>query len=174
MPPESSRICAHCAQSFKPERSSIRYCSTRCAGLAKRTLPEPEPRPCRCCGKTFTPPRKYPKRAYCSASCQRRACLKYDDSDTQTRRGREGAAKSRATQLDRGNGKTYRKHFGKHEHRVVAEQILGRPLAPGEVVHHIDGDKRNNDPSNLQVLASQAEHARLHATERRRTKEVSP
>ena len=62
---------------------------------------------------------------------------------------------------DRGEGKTYRKRNGEHEHRLVAEQMLGRPLEPGEIVHHIDHDKRNNDPANLQVM-TQAEHMRLH------------
>lgn len=32
----------------------------------------------------------------------------------------------------------------------------------GEVVHHQDGDKRNNTWGNLEVLPSQSEHARLH------------
>ena len=66
-------------------------------------------------------------------------------------------------QRNRGRGKTYRKYLGRHEHRVVAEQMLGRPLLPGEVVHHIDGNKRNNAMSNLLVLPSQAAHARIHA-----------
>ena len=47
--------------------------------------------------------------------------------------------------------------------RVVAEQLLGRPLRPGEVVHHIDGNKRNNRSENLRVFSSQAEHAKFHA-----------
>ncbi len=64
--------------------------------------------------------------------------------------------------MNSGEGKTYTKFYGRHEHRVVAEQLLGRPLCPGEVVHHIDGDKRNNRPENLRVFASQAEHAKFH------------
>lgn len=50
---------------------------------------------------------------------------------------------------------------GQHEHRAVMEQALGRPLSPGELVHHIDGNKTNNDLDNLQIL-TQAEHNRIH------------
>ena len=48
-------------------------------------------------------------------------------------------------------------------HRWVAENKLGRPLRPGEVVHHKDRDKLNNDPDNLWVFASQEEHDMAHA-----------
>jgi hypothetical protein len=44
------------------------------------------------------------------------------------------------------------------EHRIVMEEKLGRPLRKGEVVHHIDGDKANNDPSNLILFPSNSEH----------------
>ncbi len=44
------------------------------------------------------------------------------------------------------------------EHRLVAAEMMGRPLSRREVVHHLDGNPSNNDPSNLQVLASQGDH----------------
>jgi len=44
------------------------------------------------------------------------------------------------------------------EHRLVMEQHLGRYLLPTEVVHHIDGNPRNNDISNLRLYSSQSEH----------------
>lgn len=40
--------------------------------------------------------------------------------------------------------------------------MLGRPLNPGEVVHHKDCNKSNNDPSNLRVYNSHADHVRHH------------
>ena len=49
------------------------------------------------------------------------------------------------------------------EHRRVASQKLGRPLLESEDVHHIDGNKKNNDPSNL-VVVQRGRHQRLHAS----------
>lgn len=53
-------------------------------------------------------------------------------------------------------------------HRAVAAWKLGRPLAPGEVVHHINDDPRDNHPNNLLVMSSQAAHMTLHWYDRRR------
>jgi hypothetical protein len=48
------------------------------------------------------------------------------------------------------------------EHVMIAEKALGRKLIKGEVIHHIDEDKLNNDPSNLFLCPSQAYHMFVH------------
>lgn len=47
-----------------------------------------------------------------------------------------------------------------YEHRLVAEEILDRPLLDYEVVHHRDGNKQNNSPENLDIL-SRSDHTKL-------------
>jgi hypothetical protein len=78
---------------------------------------------------------------------------------------RASAEQRGEAQRGRGEGRTYRKRNGRHEHRAVAEQKLGRPLKRGEIVHHIDGDYLNNDPDNLAVM-TQADHIRIHKPSR--------
>lgn len=55
---------------------------------------------------------------------------------------------------------------GRPLHDVIAEIKIGRKLEKGEHVHHIDGNKQNNEPENLQVLTA-SEHMRLHANNRK-------
>ena len=57
----------------------------------------------------------------------------------------------------------------KKEHQIVMENYIGRELKKGEVVHHIDGDKTNNNINNLALMDITA-HARLHALEYWKTK----
>lgn len=57
-------------------------------------------------------------------------------------------------------------------HRVVAEKKIDRPLKKGEMVHHLDGDPRNNDPDNLEVCSSASVH-RLHHRRSHREKNTA-
>ncbi|MBN8466179.1 HNH endonuclease [Corallococcus exiguus] len=49
----------------------------------------------------------------------------------------------------------------KFVHVHVMEKTLGGPLRRGQVVHHINGDKGDNRPSNLTAL-SRGVHGRVH------------
>lgn len=53
------------------------------------------------------------------------------------------------------------------EHRLVAEEKIGRFLKNNEVVHHINEKKHDNSPDNLQVITA-SEHNKLHAIKRKR------
>ena len=54
-------------------------------------------------------------------------------------------------------------------HRLALEEVLGRPLEPDELVHHIDGDPTNNHPDNLQIVTI-SEHALIHSKTRIRNR----
>ncbi len=49
--------------------------------------------------------------------------------------------------------------------RVIMSIILRRPLTVNEAVHHIDGDKFNDNPANLQLMG-RGEHSRMHNLQR--------
>lgn len=66
-----------------------------------------------------------------------------------------------------GEGKSYLRRNGRHVHRIVAEIVMGAKLDSGTVIHHIDGNKRNNSPNNLMVFQSQAEHARFEMQQKK-------
>lgn len=49
----------------------------------------------------------------------------------------------------------------KEIHRQVYEDYYKVKLTKNDIIHHIDGNKLNNDPKNL-VCMTRAEHVRLH------------
>lgn len=58
------------------------------------------------------------------------------------------------------------------EHRYVLEQKIGRFLEKNEIAHHINEEKTDNRPENLQVLTI-SEHNKYHAKSRKRNQNGS-
>lgn len=51
-----------------------------------------------------------------------------------------------------------KKGISKRQHVWVAEEALGKPLPSRAEVHHVDGNKLNNTPTNLVICPSDTYH----------------
>lgn len=49
------------------------------------------------------------------------------------------------------------------EHRIIAEKFIGRNITQQEEVHHINGNKHDNTPSNLYLFKTKSDHMKFHA-----------
>lgn len=74
-------------------------------------------------------------------------------------------------ELNKNYKQSYLDGATKREHQIIMEEHIGRKLRKGEVVHHVDGNKRNNNLKNL-ILTTRSEHAKIHAKELDRSKPV--
>lgn len=157
MPPQST--CATCGCVIVMAWRSRRFCSQACFRVRH---PAPPPRPtlavvrsCAYCGAPFRVRPSDIKKGggrYCSHSCSAK-----DHTGPRSARwagGRSAHPLGYVSVSVPGRGPLL-------EHRVVAEQMLGRRLRRGEEVHHINGVKNDNRPENLEVLTTR-EHKRRH------------
>jgi len=154
--------CKHCGEAVK--RKGNACCSISCARQAKLVAGNEHPQwkakpECLQCGQ----PVKRMNAKHCGMEC----------SLASKRDGRSGgknnpAWKGGRTIKDSGyvmirNTEHHRSSGGYvREHILVMENILGRPILRGEIVHHRNGDPSDNAPENLQLFASSAEHSRHH------------
>lgn len=162
--------CDHCGISFSKSPSKVKsknYCSKKCRHSDKYTLLN-----CGTCGKEFE---KINTTIFPNNFCSRK-CAAIFTSPRMTdlnkkmnpeRMTFENRLRIREGRLRTSPGcKSYKKYLGVHVHRIVAADKLGRKLKKGEIVHHKDENIHNNHPDNLEVLASQSDHARHHMLKR--------
>ncbi len=126
---------------------------------------------CAVCGKPFYKSASRLKRTKahcCGAECMRvyvarlgsAWCKENNKPGRLSEESRQKIGKANRKPPDQVKG--YLSQKGRHIHRIVAERMLGRPLRKGEIVHHLNGDKHDNRPENLEVLPSRSEHNKLH------------
>lgn len=129
--------------------------------LERNARPVVEParltqRKCNVCACLFTPP-KYSQRVCCSSECSNK--LRNAERVKSQYWWMNSAGYLEGCVWENGVRRRVRKH------RWIMEKHLGRSLTQFEEVHHKDGNKLNNDISNLEVLDG-VEHARLHNRDR--------
>jgi hypothetical protein len=87
----------------------------------------------------------------CSNECQSRWVTAYKSAPLGSKQTNEGGYVAVKTEAG-----------WELEHRVVMATALGRVLLSTETVHHLDGDRSNNDLSNLQLRRGQHGPGQAH------------
>ena len=146
-------ICQYCGKEFellacesRVKKGLVHYCSKECRDNARKNGKYIS---CQYCGKEFYSIRNH----FCSKECANNYRSEYCVKKTYKENGY-------IIHHIRG----YNKKGNAKEHRLVMENYLGRKLGKDEVVHHIDGNRENNNIENL-VLMTRGEHSRHHRQE---------
>ena len=143
---QPAKGCAVCGAQLTKQRMT--YCGRECEQIGRRNGSEVE---CGICRKAF----------YAEAASGRKYC------------SRKCADASKKFNVQQGPGKKFTRsdgyisvYYPTHpdanksryvlEHRLVAEEKYGRRIRKDEHVHHIDGDRQNNHPDNLEVVSPSA------------------
>lgn len=151
------KACDHCGITFRArirrEQQPQKFCSRACQRLH---APKKE-FVCEWCGNKFECDRRTAHadrgvaRRFCSHACKIESWQK-NGKPWSGRRERivkaNGYVDIHCPEHPSVQGKPYKRVY---EHRLVMEKILGRYLHSWETVHHKDGDKQHNDPSNIEL-----------------------
>lgn len=157
--------CQQCGVTFYPlSGAPNRFCSKVCHDASQRKPPVVAV--CEVCDKRFE---MKPSQA---AMWTGRFCSKACESRSKWQRPLDRMHNGKPALLNHGGYvKVYQPDHPRAksgwvlEHRLVAERILGRYLGTDEHVHHINGDKQDNQPENLEVMNASA-HSSLTGYDR--------
>ena len=151
---EQEQDCEVCGITFMAKRRRIRdaytkTCSLECTAKARESNLK---RQCRHCGAIFHQQRSVVERGGNGGCFCTQECFHAFQAVS--------GALAVGRKMDRGYVLLYapnhphanRKYV--YEHRLVMEKVLGRYLEPHENVHHIDGQRDNNDRANLELWVS--------------------
>ena len=155
--------CEVCSKIFIKLYKLQKYCGVQCYKLAKSRRQYLRRKPydliCVVCNNKFTATKKNSK--YCSHACVGIINRKYLDIPS--------CLENPSRKIDKNIGYV-RIYCPMHpesnswgyvyEHRVLAEQKLGRRLEANEVVHHLNGKRWDNRMENLKVM-DRREHSKL-------------
>lgn len=163
-------ICRSCGQPFTIRFLSEqvrKYCSSTCnlRALHQSMIKPRQKMDCAFCGGHFLPePHMLGKQKFCSVRCGNKSA-----GALGLRRGaNNGHWKGGISNHSEGYlFITHGREAGKLCHRKVMEEELGRELESHEIVHHVNGDKKDNRIENLEIM-TRAEHARVHRMEHHR------
>lgn len=131
-----------------------------------------KPIPCCFCGKTkmLSPSKIRYTRRFCDESCHGKYVTKFGLQKREKNYAWNGGKHIDAKGYVRIRMPEHPQALAQgyiREHRHIASIKLGRPLKKNEDVHHIDGNKQNNHPSNFQVIGH-GEHSSHHNKGRKR------
>lgn len=113
---------------------------------------------CFCGNIVTTSPSRLGRKKYCSKRCFYQFRTRPSGLSYEIKVENKGWFSFKGGAIDK---KGYRKLNGRREHRVVLEKYLCRKLFPNEIVHHINGNKLDNNLNNLQVV-SKTSHDKFH------------
>lgn len=105
-------------------------------------------RACETCGKMFRPKQQATAGRFCSRDCLYAGNRREKSANWRGGRYVNGDGYVKVYEPDH-PGADYMGYVA--EHRLVMERVLGRPLSPGETVHHVNGRRADNGPENLQL-----------------------
>ncbi len=147
--------CRTCGTMFYPASGHKGiYCSIACHNIGQTKR---ETATCEVCGKEFEVSPSRADKRFCSQECHGRA--NWQRVQARTHNGKPVLLTPSGYVKVWEPSRPPRRRWVL-EHRLVMEQMIGRPLRPEEHVHHLNRDRTDNRRENLELVGS-SEHSAI-------------